>query len=262
MLTTFIKDAAFAAGVTLSRQIESANVLDLITKLKPQNCGKDLMRIGSDRDGGYLVPVDLNGIRYCFSAGVGTSTDFEDHLALLNIRSFLADFSVDRLPIERPEFVFDKKYLGANDTDIFFTIKSWKEKYLRDCKEDLLLKMDIEGAEYEVLISTPSSVLETFRIMVVEFHYLHKMFDPLVYTLYKACFERILRDFHVAHIHPNNCCGSVRKSRIEVPTTMEFTFYNKRRVRVATDEHHFPHALDRDNVATKKSLLLPKCWYC
>src|SRR5882672_11550397 len=159
MLTGFIKDAAFAAGVTLTGQIESANVIDLITKLKPQNCGRDLIRLGSDRDGGYLLPDDLEGIQYCFSPGVGASVDFENHLALLNIKSFLADYSNDWPPVERPEFTFDKKYLGANNTDAFFTLEAWKERYLSNYKGDLLLQMDIEGYEYEVLLSTPIEVL-------------------------------------------------------------------------------------------------------
>src|SRR5882672_12776193 len=90
-LMEFIKNAAFEAGVTLAGQIDSASILDLITKVRPQNCGKDLIRIGSDRDGGYLLPDDLEGIQYCFSPGVGASADFENHLALLNIKSFLAD---------------------------------------------------------------------------------------------------------------------------------------------------------------------------
>ncbi|HXY09602.1 MAG TPA: FkbM family methyltransferase [Terriglobales bacterium] len=258
---TLIKDAAFAAGVTLTGQIESASVFDLIVKLKPQDCGTELIRVGGDRDGGYLVPADLEGIKYCFSAGIGNSADFEDHLARLNIKSFLADFSVNRPPIERPEFVFDKKYLGANDKGIFFSIKAWTEKYLEDFKGDLLLKLDIEGSEYEALIATPVDVLSRFRIVVIEFHYLHKMFDSLIHRIYEACFERMLTNFHVAHIHPNNCCGSVKKGELEVPRVMEFTFYNKNRVARTMDKQEFPHPLDRDNVATKKPLCLPRCWY-
>ena len=261
MLARFIKDVAFAAGVTLTGQIESASVLDLIAKLKPQDCGKELIRVGSDGDGGYLVPADLEGVKYCFSAGVGNSADFENHLAESNIKSFLADFSVDRPPIERPEIVFDKKYLGANDTDVFFSIQSWTAKYLNGVKGDLLLKMDIEGSEYEALLGTPVEALSRFRIMVIEFHYLHKIFDPLVYRIYEACFERLLKNFCVAHIHPNNCCGRVRKGEIEVPRVMEFTFYNKNRVVRAKGKHEFPHALDRDNVPANKPLHLPSCWF-
>jgi hypothetical protein len=261
MLKTFIKDAAFAVGVSFTKHTNSADVLDLIAKLRPQDCGKNLIRIGGKADGGYLIPDDLEGIQYCFSPGVGGVADFESHLASLNIRSFLADYSVDSLPIERPEFTFDRKFLTANDTEISFTLKSWRDKYLKNYAGDLLLQMDIEGFEYEVIIGTPVEVLNNFRIMVIEFHYLHKMFDPFICTLYKACFERILRHFHVAHIHPNNCCGSVRKGEIEVPRVLEFTFYNKSRVSHATYKHKFPHPLDRDNVAANRSLHLPRCWY-
>jgi len=261
MLKTFIQNAAFAAGVTLTKHINSADILDLIARLRPQNCGKDLIRIGGDSDGGYLLPNDLEGIQYCFSPGVGTVVDFESHLAALNIRSFLADYSVASLPTERPEFTFDRKFLSANDSEISFTLKSWRDKYLKNYTSDLLLQMDIEGSEYEVIISTPMEVLGNFRIMVVEFHYLHKMFDPLIYSIYKTCFERILKQFYVAHIHPNNCCGSVRKGKIEVPRVLEFTFYNKNRVSHTSNNRKFPHPLDRDNVAANKTLLLPKCWY-
>jgi len=65
----------------------------------------------------------------------------------------------------------------------------------------------------------------------------------------------------VVHIHPNNCCGSVKRRGIEVPRILEFTFYNKNRVMETTYRVDFPHILDRDNTARKKSLPVPKCWY-
>jgi hypothetical protein len=261
MLKKLIKNAAFSVGLTLTRQTDSAEVFGLISRLWPQDCGKNLIRIGGNADGGYLLPDDLEGIEYCFSPGVSKVADFESDLADRNIWSFLADYSVDAPPAERPEFTFDKKYLGSGDTEIAFTLKSWRDKYLKDYAGDLLLQMDIEGCEYEVLLSTPADLLNEFRIMVIEFHYLDKLFDPLVYTLYKSCFGKILKHFHVAHIHPNNCCGGVQKGEIEIPRVMEFTFYNHNRVNHTRNRHEFPHPLDRDNVLANKSLPLPKCWY-
>jgi len=256
-----VENIAFSMGYNLTKQTPSSDVLCLIRKLRPLDCGKDLIRIGERRDGGYLLPNDLEGIHYCFSPGVSTVADFESHLANLNIRSFLADYSIDSPPVEKPEFTFDKKFLGANDTDIFFTLKSWRDKYLKGYTGDLLLQMDIEGFEYEVFISTPADILNQFRIMVIEFHSLDKLFDPFVYTLYRTCFEKILKQFHVAHIHPNNCCGSVKKGNIEVPRLLEITFYNKSRVARTTNKLEFPHPLDRDNNPDSEPLPLPRCWY-
>jgi hypothetical protein len=261
IMTKLVTDAALALGVNLTRQTGNAAVRDLIRQLRPVDCGKRLIRVGGNGDGGYLLPDDLEDLEYCFSPGVGLVADFESHLAALNIKSFLADYSVNSLPANKPEFIFDKKFLGANDTEISFTLESWKNKYLANYSGDLLLQMDIEGSEYEAIIGTPVGVLNSFRIMVIEFHFLEKLFDPFVYRLYHACFNKILTNFHVVHIHPNNCCGSVKKNDLEVPRMMEFTFHNKRRMTQIRCKNDFPHVLDRDNVPGRRPLPLPRCWY-
>jgi len=257
-----IRIGLFALGYNVSRQTPAAEVLGLIEKLRPMDCGKELIRIGKAGDGAYLIPNDLEGIEYCFSPGVNTVSDFENHLADLHIKSFLADYSVGAPPIARPEFIFDKKFLGASDRDPYFTLQSWKDKYLKDYPGDMILQMDIERFEYEVIFNTPDSLLDQFRIMVIEFHDLDKLFDPFSFTLMSSCFEKILKFFHVVHIHPNNCIAEVaRRGAVEVPKIMEFTFYNKRRVSATREQTVFPHQLDEDNTALLPSVRLPACWY-
>jgi len=95
-----------APGFNLTWQTEPAKVLEVIRKLRPMDCGKELIRLGGAGDGGYLVPNDLDGIEYCFSPGVSTTSDFEDVVVNLGIKSFLADYSVDSPAIGRPEFTF------------------------------------------------------------------------------------------------------------------------------------------------------------
>jgi hypothetical protein len=261
LIERMIRDGAFSLGYNLTDQTRDAAVRDLIGRLRPVSCGKGLIRIGGDADGGYLIPDDLEGLKYCFSPGVGAVADFESHLATLGIKSFLADYSVDSPPVAIPEFIFDKKFLGARETETSFTLTSWRDEYLGSDVHDLLLEMDIEGSEYEVILSTPSDTLAKFRIMVIEFHFLEKMFEPFAYAVFKTCFEKILDNFHVVHIHPNNCCGSVSRRGIEVPRIMEFTFYNRNRVTESNYRKDFPHVLDRDNTSRKRPLQLPNCWY-
>jgi hypothetical protein len=225
------------------------------------DCGIDLIRIGGKGDGGYLIPDDLEGIEYCFSPGVSTIADFENELADRGIKSFLADYSVDSPPFNRPEFTFDKKFLGSADIGRFTTLSSWKDKYLKSYHGDLILQMDIEGFEYQVLLNTPESLLNQFRIIVVEFHSLHRLFDLFDLGLFSACFDKLLEYFYVVHVHPTNCCGIVAKGDIKVPKVMEFTFLNKKRVISATPSKSFPHRLDADCVETMTPLPLPTCWY-
>jgi hypothetical protein len=251
----------FALGWNLTEQADPADVRALIRRLRPQDCGIDLIRVGGNRDGGYLIPNDLEGMEYCFSPGVSDVSDFENHLADLHIKSFLADYSVDSPPVTRPEIVFEKKFLGCTDQDPYITLASWKDKYLKDYSGDLLLQMDIEGFEIDVLLNAPDKLLDQFRIMVIEFHDMERLFDPFAFPLFQSCFDKLIEFFHVVHIHPNNYHKSVKKKGIEVPSTMEFTFLNKRRVKSTRPQLVFPHKLDVDNTGNKP-LHLPKCWYC
>jgi hypothetical protein len=250
-----------APGFNLTWQTESSKVLRLIKKLRPQDCGKELIRIGSAGDGGYLIPDDLDGIEYCFSPGVSTTSDFESQLADRGIRSFLADNSVDAPPTSRPELVFDRKHLGCLNDDKFVTLASWKEKYLKDYSDDLILQMDIEDGEYAVILNTPAELLNQFRILVIEFHSLQRLFDTFDFGLTAACFDRLLELFCVVHIHPNNFYRSVKRGNIEIPMIMEFTFLNKKRISSTKPVNTFPNALDAPNVANRRSLNLPECWY-
>ena len=124
----------------------------------------------------------------------------------------------------------------------------------------MILQMDIEGSEYEVIFNTPDRLLNQFRIMAIEFHYLDRLFDPFVFSIFSSCFEKILNYFHVAHIHPNNCDSSVKRGEIEVPRFLEFTFINKRRVSSTRPQLVFPHEKDVDNTSGEP-LHLPTCWY-
>ena len=256
-----IRKWLFARGINVSRQTPDAAVLDLIRRLRPKACGKELIRVGGHGDGGYLIPDDLEGIEYCFSPGVSTQSHFEEQLADRGIRSFLADYSVDAPPVARAEFTFDKKFLGASDGGNYFMLSTWKNQHLPGYADDLLLQMDIEGSEYEVILSTPEELLNQLRIMVIEVHGLDKLFDCFAFGLISAFFNKVLRHFQVVHIHPNNCCGSMRSGGIEVPRVAEFTFLNRARIGAMEPVLQLPHPLDEINVGELPELPLARCWY-
>jgi methyltransferase FkbM-like protein len=237
------------------------DVRALIGKLKPVDCGIELIRLGQVHDGGYLIPNDLDGIEYCFSPGVSDRAGFEDQLADRHIRSFLADYSVDRPPVTRPEFTFDKKFLGALDEEPYFTLATWKDKYLKDYTGDLILQMDIEGYEYEVILGMPDHLLDQFRIIIVEFHGVDRIFDNVMLPLMNACFAKLLQRFYVAHIHANNAGEVVRRADMVIPSLMEFTFLNKKRARSVKPQTVFPHPLDAQNSLNRKPIVLSEIWY-
>lgn len=255
------KTSLLNKGVFSGKRTDKKDLIELIGALRPQDCGVGLIRVGASGDGGYLIPDDLDGIEYCFSPGVSTISDFENQLADRGIRSFLADYSVDSPAVMRPEFTFDKKFLGASDRDEFLTLETWKDKYLSGYSGDLLLQMDIEGAEYEVILNASDALLNQFRIVVIEFHHLERLFDSFSFRIVSACLFKLLKSFCVVHIHPNNMGETVRSGGIEIPQMMEFTFYNRKRITGTKPQLAYPHAFDEDNFARLRPLKLPGCWF-
>ena len=112
----FVSDGAvrFAGsiGVHMGPRTDATQVRDLIDRLHPMNGGHELIRLGPDRDGGYLVPDDFAGIDYAFSPGVSNKSGFEAALASRGMNVFLADHSVDGPAEDNSRFDFDKKYIG------------------------------------------------------------------------------------------------------------------------------------------------------
>lgn len=243
------------------RSSQLAAVADFLKLVHPVSTDRPLIRIGGNGDGGYLIPDDLEGVKYCFSPGVSTTASFEEHLITKGIKCFLADYSVVDAPIESEAIAFTKKFIGPESNDVFMTLKEWVESSVGSDDGDLVLQMDIEGAEYESLIVADESLLARFRIIVVEFHRLDALFNTMGFKAINGVFQKILKNFDVVHIHPNNGSKVLTCGGIDVPPAMEFTFLRKDRIGVRRPATTFPNQLDRTNVPDMPDFPLPRCWY-
>jgi hypothetical protein len=227
--------------------------------MSPKAIATPLIRIGGEADGGYLVPDCLDGIVACFSPGVAQTCGFELDLAGRGIRSHMADLSVDGPPVPNPLFGFEKKFIGTVDDDRFTRLQTWVARH-EAAGGDLLLQMDIEGAEYAVLLDSPPEVLRRFRIVVLELHAFDQIFVASAFDFYRQAIGKLLADFDVVHVHPNNCSRLRSNGMFEVPRVLEVTFL--RRDHVVADAGRklsFPHPLDRPNIAGRADLVLPRC---
>jgi hypothetical protein len=258
-----------AAGVRLSAALgwhsaprtTEGSLRALLQELRPLDPGIELVRIGPDADGGYLLPDDLAGIRHVFSPGVSNESGFEAQLADRGMQVFLADYSVDEPAVRHPRFEFDKRFVGCVTDERYMTLDDWHAAKLGpDSDAELLLQMDIEGAEYETLLAASPRLLGLFRIIVVELHWLPQLWNGPFFALASRALRKLLATHAVVHIHPNNCCGSVKSAGLEIPRIAEFTLLRRDRLRSTAYRTKFPHPLDRPNVA-KEPLQLAPCWY-
>jgi len=239
---------------------DKKDVLNLIQGLHPKNTDKELVRLGSIGDGGYLIPNDLENIEACFSPGVSSNSDFELDCANRGMKVFLADKSVDGPAVQNKSFQFQKKFIGAITNESFMTINDWIKSSDLRADSDLILQMDIEGFEYETFLSMTDEVIKRFRIMVVEFHLLNHIWNKPFYNLVNSTLEKIKQTHTCVHIHPNNANPSLKYNGIGIPSLLEFSFLRNDRIIHANYSSTFPHALDTKNVENKPDIILPGNW--
>ncbi|MBB3034344.1 FkbM family methyltransferase [Alteriqipengyuania lutimaris] len=257
MLKETLLRFAHRNGINLSRNADEQRVRDLIARFRPVETDIPLVRVGGDSDGGYLVPDDLDGLTACFSPGVDTTATFERDMLARGIPCFLADASVEGPPIENPLIDFERKFVGVVDKGDLITLDSWVNGKIAAPGRDMILQMDIEGAELPVLLNCSDEILRSFRIIVLELHSLTEIFQPTVLTILEALMDRLGDVFHVVHLHPNNCFPPRVLNEIALPPYLEVTLLRKDRSDARGYAAQFPHPLDRPNVPELADYDLP-----
>jgi len=252
--------ACLSAGVAVAKQTDRNAARRLVSRLHPVITRHPLIRMGARGDGGYLVPDDLEGVAACFSPGVDDRASFESSMIERGVRCFLADASVESAPIMGEMVHFTRKHLGVVDNDTTITLDRW----VGDCcpgSADLVLQMDIEGAEWQVLLNVSNETLRRFRIVVIELHDLERLMDKHAFAIIAAAFERLLQDFYIVHNHPNNYGRSVRCGSFVIPRVQEMTLLRKDRGAPTGFAKRFPHPLDEKNDVSGPDLPLPPEWF-
>jgi hypothetical protein len=257
------KYALFEQGIYIEKMTSPDKLSSLIKGLFPVRTKHELLRIGAENDGGYLLPNDLEDILACFSPGVDVNASFEiDLFKTKGINSHLADYSVSGPPMQFNPLSFTKRYLGCVNDETHITIDSWVSRQKENSQlGDLLLQMDIEGHEYLSLLGASEELLKRFRIIVIEIHDVESWGQPVFFHCVETFFQKLLKNFHVVHNHPNNCCGLVNLGGVIAPRVFELTLLRKDRAVGEGFCNTFPHNLDRANLVERGDLILPTNWY-
>ena len=258
LIKHIIRNIFFSFDLNISKKLRDDKIEKFFKMFCPHDLGYDLIRIGSTNDGGYLIPDILNNITACLSPGVGHTNSFENNLLELGIKSYLLDHTIDKDSDIVKGFDFTKKklnnYSDANNISL-------EEFYKFKLKEEdrPILQMDIEGDEYVNILTTNNEILNKFEIMIIEFHYLERVANEEIYKLYDKTIKKILNNFDVCHIHPNNGPRTFKiTKKLKIPQILEVTFLNKRHSKYKHPVKLLPHPLDNKCDKLKKELILDK----
>ena len=194
---------AVAAGVVQyrrARQIREA-LYDAFTPVKITNC--ELRRFGNANDGGYLMCGNLlSAAATGYSYGISGEDAWGCEVsALFNVPVHQYDCFNTKAPkctsgLER----FHAECIGPERATIddlpFDTLANHVEKN-GDVGKRIVVKMDIEGAEWRSLAAASEHVLNAIDQMAVEFHGVET-------ASFLDTTNRLSEFFYVAHVHQNN----------------------------------------------------------
>jgi hypothetical protein len=186
----------------------------LLEELQPvalENC--TLKRFGSANDGGYLLCDNLsNGIQSAYSYGVGPNDKFGcDVSKRYGVPVHQYDcFDPARPTCDGGVFVFHNQCIGprferdSNHRD-FDTLENQIVKN-HDTGKRLIVKIDVEGAEWDSLLATPDAVLEQIDQIPIELHVPPSPpgLTAVVNERHLQVIKKLKQKFYVVNLHFNN----------------------------------------------------------
>lgn len=189
--------------------------------------GQVLDRLGKAYDGGYVLADDFTEDMHVYSFGIANDVSFEMELAKRGLQIYLHDHTIHQLPEEHENFCFRK--LGISHMDESQNQKLSLQTLLamnHDMENNqLILKMDVEGAEWDFLAEVSEQVLSRFRQITFE---LHRLTDISQSERILGGLEKLNRTHQLVWIHANNF-GHIERAgeNLEIPAYVEATYLNR-----------------------------------
>jgi FkbM family methyltransferase len=215
-------------------------------------------RFGSQHDGGYVMLDHLDNIAAAYSLGIGQNITWDCEMANRNVPVFQFDDTIKNLPYKHSLFSFFPIRIGGADdkSQNIISLGSIIKKFDHGGK-DLILKMDIEGAEWEVLEKIKPEVLVQFRQIVCEFHGCTSCLQDKAWLNRATRALANLTRFHrVIHVHANNVVPPVSADNTLLNEILEVTLVRTESYDLADTYELFPGDLDSPNIPDYEDISL------
>ena len=174
---------------------------NLLHIAKPE--GFELIRTGREHDGGYILLDDFHAGDIAYSFGIRDDVSWDKDMASRGYDVFMYDHTIDRLPEENSRFHWEKLGIadGHTQDDRLKTINEFIAQNHHENAHDMILKMDVEGAEWGFLSQVSSETLMQFSQIALELHWIlsGKEQETILNSL-----KKLNKTHQLVHIHPCN----------------------------------------------------------
>ena len=202
-------------------------LLAFVRAIRPMTSPElELARIGRATDGGYVMatPPAASG---AISIGVGSDVSWDQDIGARGIPVAMFDHTVRKLPAHVPNGTFYRLGIGTaqgpqtQPLDQLIVVAGFAGR------ADLLLKMDVEGAEWAALTQPGPADLQPFNQIVLELHGIAGLKDERSAAPILAAVEHFTESHVPVHVHANNYDELVRFGNWWFPNAIELSLVRR-----------------------------------
>ena len=203
------------------------SVQEFISILSPNKFKGDLKRFGGKGDGSYVLPKNIVTPKtYLISGGISDNNEFEIELAKKGVKGTQVDNSITRAPKEHKNLVFKTATLGERDGTQEISLENLILS--APSSKNLIVKLDIEGAEIAALQRLSEKSLKKINCLVLELHNLSSLVqnDRILQALVKLKNSGLSS----VYLQANNGILDYIIAGVLIPDNVEVTFVRKDQV--------------------------------
>lgn len=225
---------------------ERARILRLAALLapsRPRDTRK--VRVGRPHDGGYVMVEDWQGLAGAISIGIGDDDAWDRAMLGHGCRVAQFDHTITAPPGTADGLRWQPLGIGTADVNNLRTLRSLIALSGLPEAGDLVLKMDVEAAEWPVLAAGEATApLGRFRQILIELHWFDRIGEDRWYAEAEAALRHLTRSHAVVHVHANNWGGAALIGGVPFPRVLEVTLLRRDAGELAPETGSFPTELD------------------
>ena len=202
-------------------------ILEFARAIRPMTSAElELIRVGGPTDGGYVMAAHLTASG-AISIGVGSDVSWDQDIGGRGIPVAMFDHTIRKAPAPVQGGTFHRIGIGpipsthTRPLDQLLALSGFAGR------DDLLLKMDVEGAEWAALTQPSLVDLQPFRQIVLELHGIGDLKKQRTATPILTVIEHLTRTHAPIHVHANNYDELVRFGNWWFPNAIEVSLLRR-----------------------------------
>ena len=203
--------------------------------------GKERILIGRRMDGSYVILDDFKNVRVAYSFGIRREIQFDKNLADRGIDVYMYDHTIDSLPYDHDKFHWKKIGItGKNKSNNL--LKSLEELIIENghsSEENMILKMDVEHAEWESLKDISFKILNQFKYILIEYHFKNESLANET-LLYYNVIKKIHKTHQVFYLRCHNLYSVVNFGNNRFCKYLEVSYIIKKDYEFTNDPSIYP----------------------